>query len=281
MTRLLNVILGAVFLTALTVHAFPPAPYYTLYGIVRDQVGQTLTAEGAVLVLLQGDEEIGRTPIHSGFQIDQNYELRIRIDANRSGTTIYSEQAIPAQGLFSLVVEMNDTLFYPIEVSGNLTAGKGGERVRLDLNLGEDSDGDGLPDVWEQWQLYQAGLYPDENGWDLSLIDRNGDFDQDGDSNFFEYIAGTFAGDATERFELAIKEVLETSVRVEFYAITGKTYTIERSSDLENWSRVDFSVGALSSGQGSYTATNVGIVPGFILSDTSTNDNEFYRLSVR
>jgi hypothetical protein len=27
--------------------AFPPAPYYTLYGMVRDQVGQTVMAEGA------------------------------------------------------------------------------------------------------------------------------------------------------------------------------------------------------------------------------------------
>ena len=24
--------------------AFPPAPYYTLFGVVRDQVGQTVTA---------------------------------------------------------------------------------------------------------------------------------------------------------------------------------------------------------------------------------------------
>jgi hypothetical protein len=70
---------------------------------------------------------------------------------------------------------MNGLLFYPIEVNGNLTAGKGGESVRLDLNLGVDSDDDGLPDTWEEWQLYQAGYFPDENGWDLSLIDRDGD----------------------------------------------------------------------------------------------------------
>jgi hypothetical protein len=34
---------------------------------------------------------------------------------------------------------MNNELFYPIEVSGNLPAGKGGARVRLDLTLGEES----------------------------------------------------------------------------------------------------------------------------------------------
>jgi hypothetical protein len=105
--------------------AFPPAPYYMIHGVVRDQVGQTVTAEGAEVILLRGGVEIGRTPITSN-RIDQNYELNMRLDQNRSGTTFYSDKAVAAGGLFSLVVSMNGALFYPIEVSGNLTAGKGG-----------------------------------------------------------------------------------------------------------------------------------------------------------
>lgn len=260
-------------------HGFPPAPYYTLYGMVRDQVGQTLHVEGATLILLKGGEEIGRTPI-GDLQLDQNYEMNIRIDANRSGTTIYSEKALAANGLFSLVVEMNGALFYPIEVSGSLTAGKGGERVRLDLNLGEDLDGDGLPDIWEQWQLYQAGLFPDGNGnWPIHLIDRDGDFDGDGLSNYFEYLVGTFAGDATERFDLQIKEKTDTSVRFEFYAITGKTYTIERSADMAAWSRIPFAIGAPAPGETSHRATNVGILSAFTA--PASAKREFYRLTVR
>jgi hypothetical protein len=114
------------------VHAFPPAPHYTIYGMVRDQVGQAVTAEGAEVILLKGGVEIGRTPIFSN-RIDQNYELNIRIDQAQSGTAFYSEKAVASQGLYSLVVEMNGALFYPIEVSGTLRAGKGGERVKLDL----------------------------------------------------------------------------------------------------------------------------------------------------
>ena len=259
--------------------AFPPAPYYTLYGMVRDQVGQTLNAEGAVLVLLKDGAEIGRTPI-TNLRLDESYELNIRIDANRGGTTIYSEKALSAEGQFSLVVEMNGSLFYPIEVAGTLTAGKGGERVRLDLNLGADLDGDGLPDVWEQWQLYQAGHYPDGNGeWPVHLIDRNGDLDGDGLSNYQEYLAGTFAGDATEKFDLAIKEKTDSGVRFEFYAITGKTYTIERSSDMETWTRVPFAVGVPSPGESSFSATDVGILSAFAA--PASSDKEFYRLTVR
>jgi hypothetical protein len=266
-------------LAASSSQAFPPAPYYTLFGVVRDQVGQTVTAEGAEVILLKGGVEVGRTPISSAL-IDQNYELQMRLDQNRSGTTFYTDKAVAAGGLFSLVVSMNGALFYPIEVAGNLTAGKGGERVKLDLTLGEDKDKDGLPDVWEAWQLYQAGLSPDENGnWNLSLIDRNGDFDQDGQSNQLEYLAGTFAGDATETFGLTIKEKLAQSVRFEFYAITGKIYTIESTLDLKTWTRVPFAVGAPGTGNNAHQATDVGVVSAFTAPRASAA--EFYRLSVR
>ncbi len=259
--------------------AFPPAPYYTLFGMVRDQVGQTLNVEGAVLVLLKGGEEIGRTPI-TDLQLDQNYELNIRIDANRPGTTKYSEAAIAAEGAFSLRVEMNGSLFYPIEVSGNLTAGKGGERVRLDLNLGEDLDGDSLPDVWEQWQWYQAGHFPGGSGqWPIGLIDRNGDLDGDGLSNWQEYLAGTFAGDATETFDLAIKAKGETHTELEFYAITGKTYTIERSEDGLSWERVAFAADTVAAGEVSLTAEGVGVRSAYVVPERG--EGELYRLTVR
>ncbi len=270
---------GVWFLGSLVAQAFPPAPYYALYGTVRDQVGQVIRGEGAELILLKGGQEIGRSPITSS-QLDQSYELNVRLDQNRSGTSFYTDKAVATQGLFSLVVSMNGALFYPIEVAGTLRAGKGGERVRLDLTLGEDADKDGLPDVWEQWQLYQAGRYPDENGlWDLGLIDKQGDFDKDGQNNLLEYIAGTFAGDASETFGLEIKEKLASGVRFAFFAITGKVYTIESSLDLKAWTRVPFAVAAPGTGALSYQATAVGPVSAFTAPRASAI--EFYRLSVR
>lgn len=269
------------FLLSLAAQAFPPAPHYTLYGLVRDQVGQTVVADGAVVILLKGGVEMGRGSISTLSGLDHNYEISIRIDHNRSGTTLYNSKALAAQGPFSLVVEMNGSRFYPIEVSGNLTAGRGGERVRLDLNLGADSDGDGLPDVWEQWQLYQAGYYPDENGlWPIQLLNRDGDFDGDGLSNWMEYVAGTFAGDATETFGLEIKEKTLSSVRFEFFSIIGKAYTIERSTDARVWSQVAFSVGAPGSGTLVHTAADVAIVSAFAVPNPS-GEREFFRLTVR
>jgi hypothetical protein len=259
--------------------AFPPAPYYAIYGTVRDQVGATLLVEGAELVLLRNGLEIGRTPVFSQLKGDFNYELKIRIDQNRLSTRTYSEQAVPANGLYSIVVEMNGTKFYPINARGNLQAGGGGERVRLDLNLGVDSDGDGLPDAWEEWQMYQANLRPGANGWDLSLLTRDGDFDGDGISNFDEYIAGTFAGDAAERFALRIVTKIPTGIVFEFFVITGKLYAMEESADLKTWTPVAFRVGTATTGALRYQAPAVNIVTATV--DSSADNSRFYRLSVR
>ncbi len=263
-----------------SVQAFPPAPYYTLFGTVRDATGRTITEQGYDVVLLRSGTEIARTPVTTN-RATMSYEFNIRIDGARSGTTIYSPRALAAGGVFTLAVPRTNpftrevTWYYPIEVSGNLNAGKGGERVRLDLTLGVDRDMDGLPDAWEEYQLYHAG-YDYE---DLTLIDKNGDFDRDGQSNWFEYVAGTFATDATETFNLSIKEKLADSVRFEFYGVTGKTYTIESTLDMKTWTRIDFAVGAPGIGDTSYLATDVGILSAFAVPRSSSM--EFYRLTAQ
>jgi len=281
--------LPLLLLAASGARAFPPAPSYTLHGIVRDQTGQVVRAENASVVLFKGAVEAGRALIGPLAPPDQNYKLAVRIDQARPGTTLYHPGAVAAQGTFSLLVELGGQRYYPIEVRGNLTAGKGGESVRLDLTLGEDADHDGLPDAWEQWQLYQAGKFPGDDGlWAIDLIDRNGDFDGDGQNNFTEYLAGTFAGDATEHFGLAIKSKTADTVQFEFFAITGKTYTLERSTDLKTWTSVPFHAAApapapgspLPPGQGSFTATGVGIIPAACAPGADLEE-ELYRLTVR
>ena len=275
---------------AITVRAFPPAPPYTLHGIVRDQTGQVIRAENASVILYKGTAEAARANIGPLAQPDKNYELTVRIDQARPATSLYNNKAVPSLGQFSLKVEIGGQQYYPIEASGPQTAGKGGESVRMDLTLGEDSDGDGLPDAWEQWQLFQAGKMPAEDGaWPLNLLDKNGDFDGDGQSNFTEYLAGTFAGDVGERFDVTIKSKDADSVRFEFFAITGKTYTLERSTDLKTWERVQFVAAdkvtapgaALPEGEGSFTAAAVGITAAACMPKPNETKKELYRLTVR
>ena len=83
------------------VSAFLPASSYTSHGMVRDQVGQTVTSKGSEVILLKGGVEIGCAPITSN-RLDQSYELNLRIDQNRSGRAYYPGRGMAAGGLFSL-----------------------------------------------------------------------------------------------------------------------------------------------------------------------------------
>lgn len=260
-------------------HAYPPAPNYTIFGVVRDQVGATLAVDGAEIILLRDNVEIGRAPIFKDLRLDSNYELSIRIDQARGTTRIYSTKAVAPLGIFSLKIVMNGQNFFPIEANGTLRVGNGGERVRLDLNLGVDANNDGLPDAWQEWVLYQAGRRPGSAGWDINLVTKNGDFDGDGVSNFLEYIAGTFGGDATERFELRLINKTETEVSFNFFAITGKVYGIEQSSNLQTWTAVPFATVSGGTTVNLYRASAVGVTPAFVA--VSAGQSRFYRLTVR
>lgn len=207
--------------------------------------------------------------------------MQIRVDANRPGTEPYKASAYLADEQLALAVELNGQLFYPIEVSGDLSVGQGGERLRLDLNLGEDKDGDGIPDTWEEWQLYQSGQLPNNLGqWDLTQISADGDFDKDGQLDWAEYIAGTFAGDHTDVFYLKINEFDGSSSHFEFYQITGKVYVLEQSYDLVTWTQVPFSVGSAAAVD-HHSASAVGVVSAQVSSSSSSSRSTLFRLTVR
>jgi hypothetical protein len=96
-----------------------------------------------------------------------------------------------------------------------------------------DSDGDGIPDAWESGY----GLNPG------SSADRNSDSDGDGMSNWQEYVAGTDPTNAlsylkVENFWSAISS--NQQVRLEFNAVSNKTYTIFASDNAPSgpWIRV-------------------------------------------
>lgn len=230
---------GGLFLlllsAAVSLRAFPPAPFHTLYGMVRDENGQALDVEGAQVVFYKSGVEVMRSDIQASNLLDQNYQLRLRMDMQRPGTSSYTNLANTSGLSFSLGVVLHDVVYYPIEMSAPRPLGKPGERVRLDLTLGVDSDSDGIPDAWEQSQLYAGGIVPGENGWDLSLLNRDGDFDHDGVSNWQEYIAGTFAADPTDYLALQIIAPLTSHVQLRFFSIYGKVYSLESSTDLQTW----------------------------------------------
>lgn len=267
----------AMLSAAASLVAFPPAPYYTIYGDVRDEFGYLIPAGTASVVFYYGGHEVARHPLMGATGADFNYQIRMRLDANRSGTQVYTSSVVNSGAAYTLAVDIAGVLFYPLEITTPPTVGVAADRRRLDLTLGEDLDHDGLPDAWERMQLYYAGL--DSN--DLSLMTPSGDLDGDGQSNLQEYIAGTFASDAQETFSLKMKAVTATQADFEFFTITSKVYRLEQSADLKAWSSVAFKTGtSAAAATAAYTATGVGLVDGFV-PVTVSNQQMFYRLIVR
>jgi hypothetical protein len=59
---------------------------------------------------------------------------------------------------FRLKVQAGSVTYLPIEMSGvNGLVAEPGKTARVDLTLGQDSDGDGLPDAWERTMLAALG----------------------------------------------------------------------------------------------------------------------------
>ena len=259
--------------------AFPPSPYYTIFGTVRDEIGQVLTVENAKIVLLKGNVVVLKTPVTVGVQFDQNYELRIPIDMLRPSTAVYREDAIIARSGYAIAVEMNGRRYFPLGVASSLTSGGGSERERFDFTLGVDSDNDGLPDVWEEWQLLTCGEVPGPNGYDLTKLNAAGDLDKDGQTDTEEYLNGTFACDGSSRMFIEFKENNPALTTFEWGTVTGRSYALERSTDLRAWARVPFSVGQPGTPNEAFVATDTTTIQAFVI--PGPENRVFYRLVIR
>ena len=96
------------------VEAFPPAPYHTIYGDVRDEYGMLIPANGVAVVMYQGTVEKMREPLIALSGVDYNYQLRMRLDMTRSLTEPYSSLAVAAASAYTLAVQIGGVNYYPI-----------------------------------------------------------------------------------------------------------------------------------------------------------------------
>ena len=213
--------------------AYPPAPHHVLTGMVRDELGNPLTIESAEIIFEAASGVRIRSLVSPGLKPGLNYELEVPLD---SGITqdLYKPTALHPAAPFKIWVLVHGMVYLPIEMRGDFSQlGQPSETTRLDLTLGEDADGDGLPDAWERALLAQSG-------GDLAGIQPGDDFDGDGLSNLDEYISGNYAFDKEDGFELKIVGSGSSGPLLEFLAIKGRTYTMMGSPDMEEWTSVSF-----------------------------------------
>ena len=261
------------------VAAYPPAPAFTLHGTVRDAFGWALEAADAEIIVRDAVSPaiLARGPITLGAALSENYRLLLPLDHARAGAPYRSEARV-ALVPFRIEVVVDGLTFFPVQTNTPVVSVlRTAEFAEANLALSEDGDGDGLPDLWEQWQLEAAGWNPT----DILLLSPGDDLDGDGMSNYDEYIAGTFALIGSDNLLLEfIGSAPDGWTEMEFLQVIGKTYTLERSRDLVAWQRapVVFS-SARTNPVLDWTATDTRVQRLFTTPDGV--GRWFYRLIVR
>jgi hypothetical protein len=119
-----------------------------------------------------------------------------------------------------LVVKMTDSGSYAVTVTNSI-----GAVTSLPAQLivtSNDTDGDGLPDSWEQI-----------NGTNPHLPDAHLDPDRDGLSNWQEYLAGTSPTNTSSTFRLEEATLtLEGGAALKFTAMSNRSYSLLSSDSL-------------------------------------------------
>jgi hypothetical protein len=270
----------ASWVVATTALAFPPAPHHLVYGMVRDEMGNPLNSLGADVLLETDQVALARTTIAAGSEPGVNYRLAIPLDSGAT-TDLYKPTALRPTVPFRMRVKIAGTTYLPIEMSGAahlLT--RPGESSRVDLTLGVDSDGDGLPDAWERAMIQMLG-----GNLGLDGIRPGDDSDADGLSNLDEYLAGTYGFDPADGFVLGIVPTAAGRPLLEFTAIRGRSYTIYGSEDMKVWTPVTFTLpgdAADAAGRANYRAAETRLIRAQISVLAEADPAwQFFKLQVR
>jgi hypothetical protein len=234
----LAISLAQIVPTALAV-AIPQAPVVT-YGLVRGELGSPIdSSQGAELLLVRDDAPDGtvyaRTVVGETAYPGQNYRLSLEIDSegpSRSYAVVRGTQMRIKCQIGAAVQNLTPAPTFATPENGTAQ--------RLDFSIGEDADGDGLPDAWEVMVLNEYGRPSDASA--VAAFKPGDDADGDGMTNGQEYLAGTDPFSATDLLAITSFRRLPGSSRVEikFTTVPGRIYRIVKADSLNSpvWSPV-------------------------------------------
>jgi hypothetical protein len=253
--------------------AYPPTPYHTIYGLVRDQYGTPFVSTDVRIVMVTSNGTYILSRISPGIGAGVNYQLKVPMDAGLTPIP-YKPTAYAAAAPFKLFVVIGGVTNTPIEMAGDFShLGQPSLSSRLDLTLGVDANGDGIPDAWELAILGELG-----SSLTLSQINANSHLFGDGRTLLQAYLAG---GDPVNGIPLKVTLVSYNSGApiLQFPTQPGRSYTLEASADLQHWANVAFNIPALGSSTYTfYTANNAGTIQVQLILPVPTPAVQFFRV---
>jgi len=259
--------------------AFPPVPHHVLYGLVRDEYGTPLLNAQATLVLQTPTGVQLTATITPGIALGENFEIKVPMDAGLTPDP-YQPTALRSAAPFKIFVVLAQTTNLPIQMTGNYSLlGKPGQRTRVDLTLGVDSNGDGLPDAWEL--AFLAAL-----GSPLSLSDLHLGMDVAGDGRTLqqEFLLGAYPFNPGQSFLVNLVGFSGGSPLLEFTTMTGRSYTVLGSSDLSHWTTLAFQIpaeGVAGAAHSYYSASDIRVLQVQALQPASGPPLRFFRLMLQ
>jgi hypothetical protein len=208
-----------------------PEPDLILYGTVT-QNGTRLTV-GTLTWTFQpsgGGQFVTVSAPLTNINDQFSYVLRVPCETAMPGQILSSNTLQIAPGSYTYnraQVFVNGTnaaiLVAPPQNAMTLSGSDRGHIERVDLVISggvTDSDGDGLPDDWEQ-QYFGGNANPGD------------DPDGDGMSNLAEYKAGSDPTDPNSRFAfISVQPHAQGGILVQWSSAQGEAYELQRSSDL-------------------------------------------------
>jgi len=263
----------------LSVVANPPAPHNLVYGQVRDAYGTPLADPTAVVQLETPGGAVVLGQVSPGYAPGVNYYVQVPMDSGL-GPHRYEPNALVASAQFTLGVIINNVTNLPIEMTGSFaTLGQPAGSARIDLTLGVDANGDGIPDQWELAFLAALGL-----NLPLSAINANSILTNDGLTLRQEYLLGAYPFNPSQVCRITFLGFNGAMPRLSFPTVTSRDYTLLASTDLEHWAPVGFFLPGddlTGPARAVFLAPSIATTEVYVQPPPTGSPAQFYRLLVQ
>jgi hypothetical protein len=263
-----------------TANAYPPGPYTIIFGTVRDQYGTPLSSATAQVVLQTPSGLQAAAPIVPGVATaGVSYVLKVPLD---SGVTpdLYQPNVLVPASPYKMVVVIGTVTNLPIEmVTTYQSVGQWAKATRVDLTLGVDSNGDGLPDAWEYAFMAMLGT-----NVPLSSLTANSILTPDGLTLRQEFLLGTALFDPGDALKIVFLGFNGASPLLQFPTISGRSYTVLASADLKSWTAANFNLVSDPAGTATrpyYIAPNVAKIQVQVAPPPAGSQKQFYKIQVQ